>query len=225
MITGKTDEHLKFAINSTKSFLKQTYDNKELIIINDGNYKIKDYIDDDRIKEYILDEKYLLGELRNFSLDKVPSGGLWVQWDDDDWHHEDFIKLLHNHMFSNKLKVCTIKQQIRYSFKINSAWNVWGDDNFGIEGTIMAYKDDEIRYQNLKKGEDSYFLLDYQEKYKNSFGVFDNPPYLYLRFIHDNNTWDDDNHFNLPPIKKNSYYITGYYLSYLKDILSKYYSF
>ena len=37
-------------------------------------------------------DKVQLGELRNRGLAAVPPGAVWVQWDDDDWRHEQLLE-------------------------------------------------------------------------------------------------------------------------------------
>lgn len=220
MVTGKDMSHLKLSLNSVKSFLNQTYDNKELVIVNDGDYSIKDHVDDDRINEIKLDNRLSLGQLRNVSIDAVPNDSLWVQWDDDDWHHERFIEDNFNMMKKHNAKMATILSQVRYSFKINNAWVHNGADD-GIEGTIMVYNDKSIRYYNLSKGEDTFFLDDYVKKYGNQFIVIDNPPHQYLRFIHGSNTWEEE-HFDLDSRVNDQWVLPQDSIDYLTSILPNY---
>ena len=42
MVTGKDAKHEHLARQSVKSFIEQTYSNKKLLIINDGEYSLKD---------------------------------------------------------------------------------------------------------------------------------------------------------------------------------------
>jgi glycosyltransferase involved in cell wall biosynthesis len=198
MITGKDKAHLRLALSSVKSFLSQTYQNKELIIINDGYYTVKDHIDDDRIIEYKLpiDPNRTLGELRNISLDKVDTGEYWVQWDDDDWHREDFIEWFMTKMVAEGIDVAAMNSQVRHCFEYNNSYVHWfRNGKTPIAGTLVSKKL-PFQYPTTRKGEDSVFVLEIMAS-KYNFKIVDTSkePELYLRFIHGNNTWNNLSHF------------------------------
>ena len=197
MITGKDPHHLKLALNSVKSYQRQTYKNKELIIINDGNYSILDHVDDDSITEIKLerDPNRTLGQLRNISLDQVEDGEYWVQWDDDDWHREDFIEHFMNKMLVEDLDVVAMNAQVRHCFEYNNSYVHWFRNGTPIAGTLVSKKL-PFRYPSKRKSEDSDFIVEIMNSsYK--FKIIDTSkePDLYLRFIHGNNTWNELSHF------------------------------
>lgn len=191
MITGKDIYHKKLAICSIESFKRQTYNNKHLIIINDGTYSLKDYCESN-IKEIKLKTRRSLGELRNIGLKSVPKDAIWVQWDDDDWHHEKLIEEQCNFMKQHKADGVILKNQVQYSTKKSSAWRTSRSN--GIEGTIMMRRCGNIHYPKKAKGEDTIFIKAIRKKHK--IIVWPNPDYYYLRFIHGHNTWNE-NHFSL----------------------------
>ncbi len=214
MITGKDDFHFNLALCSIESFLQQTYPNKKLIIINDGNYNF-DHIQDERIQEIHLDEKRVLGELRNIGLDAIPENAVWTVWDDDDWHHPKLMEKQYKQLVMKKANVCSLNNQVQYSFLRNNAWVKCGD----IFGNIMCRNKSDIRYPHVKKSEDVYFL----EEYRNKYGgiIWDNPPHYYLRFIHGYNTWEQED-FEIQKKKSNKWKLQTESSDYLARILERY---
>ena len=227
MITGKDEFHLGLAKSSATSFLNQTYPNKHLVIINDGDYNVKEQFNDKQkkiISEIKLpNKKFNLGRLRNISLEFVPDDALFVQWDDDDWHHHQAVQYQYEHLVKTKSDVVCFQQQTRYFFDRNHAH--YFVSKGAIEGTIMARKKDII-YPEMSKGEDSPFYNDYEKRYKVS--VMFNNPILYIRFIHGHNTWERD-HFNIEDDRiytPNDWFFHGdeYSFNYLKEALETHYN-
>lgn len=218
MITGKDDFHKSLAEKSIQSFLQQTYPNKHLIIVNDGNYSLG-HLNKEVITEIKLDKKHVLGELRNIGIKQIPENGMYLQWDDDDWHHPDLMAKQYKYIKTHSADGCILMSQVRYCFKTNAAWTT--SRKSGIEGTIMCRRKEGILYPEDAKGEDSIFLKDYKKKYK--LIKWDNPEFYYLRFVHGHNTWDE-NHFKLEKFKKNEWSISEAAINYLSEIVPLYIS-
>lgn len=219
MITGKDKYHERLAMSSIRSFLKQTYPYKKLIIVNDGTYSFR-HLNDPRIIEIQIKKGKTLGELRNTSLDQVPKEGIWIQWDDDDWHHPNCIEEQYSVLKKKKADAVMLKNQVRYSMQKNSAWKE--TVKCGIAGTIMARKIEGLKYPKKKKGEDSDFGNVYLTKHK--LIVWNNPALYYLRFIHGHNTWGPE-HFILNSKRSNIWDISNQEKTYLKKVLNKQYKY
>jgi len=193
MITGKDIHHAGLAALSIVSFLAQSHPNRRLVIVNDGEYTFEiPGVPDERIEQVNLDDKLRLGALRNLAFEHIPENDLWAQWDDDDWHHPLLMTEQYNSIIENKVEGCFLHNQLRYAFSRNAAW--FAGCREGFAGTIMARNKPEMRYPSLRKGEDSVFVEEFQQKYP--FFIWQNPEYYYLRFIHGHNTWEDE-HFRL----------------------------
>lgn len=217
MITGKDDFHRLLAEKSIASFLQQTYPNKHLIIVNDGSYSFGN-INKELITEIKLDKKYILGELRNIGIRSIPQHGVYLQWDDDDWHHPELMEEQYKYMTSKNVDGCLLKREVTYCFKINAAWI--SAPQIGKIGTIMCRLNGDVFYPaGLAKAEDDIFLINYKKKYK--VAIWDNPGYYYLRFVHGHNTWDDE-HFNISKLKKNVWTISKKDREYLAKIVPLY---
>jgi len=191
-----TANRKKLANRSIKCFLRQSYKNKELIIIDDGRDDYSNLlstipvnrINYVRIKNK---EKLNLGELRNISLD-IAKGDYIAQWDDDDWYHADRLTVQAN-VINKGFEACCLESSLTH---INSPefknLPFIGTLNGGIPGSIMHVNSKSIRYPDAQKGEDTVYLNNWKKKKYTSinkaFG------YLFIRCYHGNNTWDL-NHF------------------------------
>lgn len=216
MITGKDLFHKALAERSIESFLQQTYPNKHLIIVNDGDYSFGN-LNSDIITEIKLDKKYVLGALRNIGFQHIPEDAIYIQWDDDDWHHPELMEKQYKYMTARRADGCILRHEVVYCFKNNIAWI--SAPRAGVMGTIMCKRKSNVFYPELIKSEDNVFLKEYKKKYK--LVVWRNPAYYYLRFVHGHNTWDEQ-HFRLNRFTDNEWRISGADAKYLVKIVPSY---
>jgi len=214
MITGKDPFHHALALCSIRSFLEQTYPDKRLLIVNDGE-QLFEFPEGSPIEEIKVEKGLTLGELRNLALQEIEENEIWVQWDDDDWHHPKAIAGQLRELLSKKADLCCMTSQVRYAFKINAAWVAHGM----IQGTMMCRKKSAIVYPAVEKGEDSSFFHQYQRRYK--MAGWSNPPHYYLRFIHGHNTWGEE-FFGLDERKQDEWKIEEEAKRYLSEVLGYY---
>ena len=81
-----TANRRKFISRSIALFMAQSYKNKELIIIDDGNEPIADLIPERKEIRYVkLDTTKTIGYKRNLACQNS-NGKFIVHWDDDDWY-------------------------------------------------------------------------------------------------------------------------------------------
>ena len=72
-------------------FLKQTYENRELVILDDGEEPIQDLIPrDGRIRYVFESHRRVTGDKRN-RVNELAKGAIICHWDDDDWSAADRI--------------------------------------------------------------------------------------------------------------------------------------
>ena len=73
-------------------FLKQSYSNRELVILDDGEQPIEDLIPkDDRIHYHFENHRRITGDKRN-RVNELAQGEIICHWDDDDWSGENRIE-------------------------------------------------------------------------------------------------------------------------------------
>lgn len=213
MITGLPGRK-PMADIAVENFFEQTYPNKKLIIVNDGDYTFDPHPD---IKEIKTDKK-VLGELRNIGLNAVARNNIIIQWDDDDYKHPELMMRQYNELINSKADMCLLKKQLRYCFELNSGWVL--DSVMGIHGTPMFYKRYNMIYPNKSRGEDTGFI-NRMRIAKQSIHVWDNHPVYYLRFIHGNNTWDN-NHFKLDQRVRDKIELEEKFLKWFFYIVKRY---
>lgn len=218
MVTGKDSFHAGLARNAILSFLAQSYGNRFLIVVNDGAYRFAcPGVPAERVVQVQIGAKRPLGALRNESLDRVPEGAVWVQWDDDDWHHPELIAAQYETLAPGTAEASFLCRQVKYAFSRNAGWA----DAFagGFAGTLMARKRPGLRYPDLPRGEDSAFTV--QLKQSCRFVTWGNPPHYYVRFIHGHNTWPNE-HFGLSRRPADQWIMPAESAAYLRTVLPMY---
>ncbi|WP_448634285.1 glycosyltransferase family 2 protein [Pedobacter panaciterrae] len=103
-----------FIPHAIKYFHRQEYQNKELIIIDDGSDCIRDLVPEvDNIKYIRLDHQISLGAKLNIAC-KHASGSIIVNWDDDDWYANYRIKYQVEELKERNADICGINNLLYY---------------------------------------------------------------------------------------------------------------
>lgn len=187
MITGKTESHRRLAEVAVACFLRQTYADKELVIVNTAATRPWFRERSPLIREIGIHQGgSTLGDLRNRSYDEA-YGDLLIQWDDDDWHHPNRITWqVENHLSG----FCSIlRRQYRLDL-VSGQWGIVNATNWprgGIVGT-MLHEPTNWRYPSIEKAEDTEFMKHYAAQ--GLVNPQNNLPELYVRTYHGANTWD-----------------------------------
>lgn len=210
MITGHSVKRIPMAIQRIHMFLKQTYENCSLLIINDGPLL---NVVHDRVFEIKLPKVHDLGTLRNIALDL--SFDSWVcQWDDDDYYPIDKIERQVEELIESSKEACVYRNQIIYSVPSNCARYYTSHDWYGIEGTIL-HKPTSHRYPIGSKGEDTVFI----EKFVDDLHVINNLPEENIKLYHGSNVWDEFKVMQSLYDKKNFWKINDFHEIVLTEVL------
>lgn len=87
-----TADRRGFIRGAIRCFLEQTYENRELVVVDEGENRIEDLIPDDpRIRYFEIASGMPLGKKRNFCC-RTARGEIICHWDDDDWSAPDRIQ-------------------------------------------------------------------------------------------------------------------------------------
>ena len=185
MLTKNRFKLFKLAVNN---YISQTYDFKELIIINNGNWlyklKVDNYLKNINANiKHIKIKHMTIGEMRNIGIQNS-NGDYIIIFDDDDYHACNRIEYQLDICLRSNVDATLLKNFIaRYK---NEKYLCC--INHGLEGTILFRNpQDSIKYSNMNQGEDTFFkrsLID--NKY--NIIVLDNPHELYEYSFHGNNT-------------------------------------
>ena len=188
-VTRDRINHLSNCINL---FIKQSYQDKELIIVYYNTDKSTekylkaqhDRLVENNIKYYkfIEDDGMYLGAVRNFAISKAQGEYICV-WDDDDFHAPDRLEKQHQFCIDNELIGCTLRCLLIYSHKYRQ-FKLSFERDSGWEGSLLVKKEFMPRYKNLKSGEDTPVIdkLTINPNFKTLFN-----PDLYVYIFHDNN--------------------------------------
>src|SRR5690606_14520842 len=191
MVTGNRSRLARRAI---ECFRSQTYTNRELVIIDDGaeDYEpmLQPYRDACVIHYHRIepDPKRFLGGLRNLSLDAA-NGEVLAQWDDDEWYHPQRLERQVESILAGA-GVCYLKNTLVHVNTPDMVEHAYRTDSRGssIPGTVVHRRSD-VRYANLRRGEDAQYLDDLRARAKRSSPKGPHT-HLFIRCFHGGNTWD-----------------------------------
>ena len=181
-----TKNHPNIVIDAIMDFKKQTWTNKELILVADEKSEYKDflkYLECDNIKLFLAPHKSTIGSLRNISMDKA-QGEYVAIWDDDDGHHQDRLATQYSRIISSGRQACFLKRVLVHDTITNDKgisknWR-------GMEASMLALKSIIPKYDDSKTvAEDTpirKFLMD------NNHAVLIDEPQLYIYRFHSDNT-------------------------------------
>jgi hypothetical protein len=185
MITGKNNDMYrnKLAQKSLENFNEQTYKNKHLIIINEGNQPVLHTIQSNVLEMHI--KNHNLGEMRNLALELVPPNAIWTTWDDDDYRSPNYLEILFHALHkNNQKKYLMYCNRIDYNINTNFAYRVRIPSGTYI---FFCYKDSLIKYDPIPTKEDAIvkkYILAQPETV-----IYENNDYrLYVRLVHQSNT-------------------------------------
>ena len=145
-----TKNHPSIVIDAIMDFKKQTWANKELILVTDEKSEYKDvlkYFECDSIKLFLAPHGSTIGSLRNISMEKA-QGEYVATWDDDDGHHKDRLTIQYEAITSSNKKACFLKRVLVHDTITNDKgisknWR-------GMEASMLALKSIVPRYDDLK---------------------------------------------------------------------------
>lgn len=172
------------ALRAIRSFLDQTYQNRELIIVDESGEDWSTMLPPSPLIRWhhFPSGRGPLGKMRNLSL-ALASGDVVMQWDDDDWSHPDRISKQLNSLNGRSLgflSKLTLFWPARRHIGVTSR-RTW-------ECTFIARRKGlDLTYPEISKAEDSELFSRLIPKCP--FQLLDAPE-LYVRTVHGANTWD-----------------------------------
>ena len=181
---------------AVRCFKNQTYRNKELVIVDDGEQDLDDLLSDlpaDQVNYVKLEKKdeNTLGKLRNRSLEEA-DGDYLVQWDDDDWYHPERIAI-QAQTLSDGYDACCLSGALMHLDEEPYMQHPYvGYLPDGIPGSIMHRSDPGIRYPHTRRAEDTVYLNEWMDR--RYLQLPDKYSHLFIRCYHGENTWEKD-HF------------------------------
>jgi glycosyltransferase involved in cell wall biosynthesis len=160
MPTYNRREFVPFAI---KYFQRQDYDNKELIIVDDGSDAIGDLIPDEPGIRYIrLERKITLGAKLNMACSQA-RGTIMVNWDDDDWYADWRLTYQVSSLQKDGAGVCGINKLFYYDLRNKKAFRYTypPDQRTWLLGSSLCYTKQlwiSNRFAEIDVGMDGLFV-------------------------------------------------------------------
>ncbi len=177
---------------SVRCFLRQTWPNLELVVVDDGREDLTPVLQDvptEKLKYIRLppDEQNVLGALRNRTLDEA-TGDFMAQWDDDDWYHAERIEMQMQPLLSGT-DSCTLSASLMHLNTPQFLHRPYvGSLKGGVPGSIVHRRDDAIRYPALRRAEDTVYLDEWKARATATLPPSD--AHLFIRAFHGSNTWE-----------------------------------
>jgi glycosyltransferase involved in cell wall biosynthesis len=171
-----TADRRPFVGRAIQYFLQQDYEERELIVVDDGADAIRDLIpaDDPRVRYMDIRRsngaRRTIGAKRNFAC-AAAKGQIILHWDDDDWSAPDRITCQVTHLLqggeartirSHPPEVCGLQHIIYYEPTAGSAWRyIYRGRRPWVAGNTLAYRKSlwQARpFDDVNVGEDARFL-------------------------------------------------------------------
>lgn len=154
----------RFVPRAIDYFLRQTYANRELVILDDGSDPVGALVPDDpRIRYERLDgRKRALGLKRNLACEAA-RGDVIVHWDDDDWMAEWRIAYQVQTLLESRADACGLDRLLFLELGGARAWEYTyiGPRRPWLAGGTLCYTRDAWRRQpfpEVSAGEDTRFV-------------------------------------------------------------------
>ncbi len=192
-----TADRIDLCARSVWCYQQQTYPNKELVVLDNGNRSMESLLKDlppreVRYKKIDRTPDLILGDLRNTALDMATGAYIIPQWDDDDWYHPDRIQRQVDVLLQGP-DACALAGTLMHVSKAPYFDKPYiGLLPNGVPPTIMHRRDDAIRYPSLPRTEDTVYVNEWLKK--SYVQLPEEASYLYIRAFHGSNTWEVD-HF------------------------------
>lgn len=219
-------------VRSYQSFLGQTYQNRELVVVNEGSVAYQEWIrntvlDCEKVRLIFLRGSYTLGALRNISIN-LSHGEIFTQWDDDDFCAPNRLAIQSSFLQRSGARLCFLTDQLHFYFSTRQMyWTNWWVNHSGekkiyghIPGTIMAWrKGFGYRYpasgEHARAGEDSVMTHKICNQHPEDVGLLKDHGYMHVYSFHGKNVWDLEHHMNISRVRGMP---RSYILPYRKQI-------
>lgn len=151
-----TKDRHKYIPRALRCFLAQTYENRELLILDDGGEGAEALLpDDERIRYVRCGRPSSLGAKRNLACE-LAGGEYIAHWDDDDWSHPDRLAT----QLEGSPIVAGFSRMLFWDESRAKAQLYCGKADYAL-GTSLLYRKDwwaAHRFKDHNIGEDNAFV-------------------------------------------------------------------
>ncbi len=181
-----------------KSYSAQTWQNKELVVLDNGKAPMDGLLTDIpygevRYQHVENNSETTIGALRNQSLELVRGEVVVPQWDDDDWSSPDRLTRQHAALSSNDADAVTLYATLMHVDNPDYFDHpFYGLLDGGVPPTIMHLRDDDVRFPALRRTSDTTYKNEWRSRKYHIMPMADS--HLHLRYFHGDNLWEQE-HF------------------------------
>ena len=173
-----------FAHRAMHYFLRQTYTQSELIVLDDGANSIEDLCADNSRIKYIKTPEVSIGEKLNIGIEQA-QGEVIQKLDDDDYYHPNFLRTA-----IKRLRDCMDSIVAWDCFLIHIVGEKhlhFSGHGWSAGGTLCFARNlwERIPFRNIPCGEDWWFKKDHGERIARVC-----EPEMYILSRHGKNTWN-----------------------------------
>ena len=153
----------KFIPQAIRYFLRQEYENKELIIIDDGTDAIEDLVPQNpHIIYYRLGTKISLGAKLNMAC-AYAKGEIIANWDDDDWYAERRLSYQVDELIGQEKYICGLNRLLYYDLNQRYAYQYIypANEKVWLLGSSLCYDKRywaKNKYADIDVGMDALFV-------------------------------------------------------------------
>jgi glycosyltransferase involved in cell wall biosynthesis len=158
-----TADRRRFVPLAVEYFLRQDYQHKELVVVDDGEDAVADLMPpDSRVRYFRLEGRRSVGAKRNFACGQA-RGELIAHWDDDDWHAPRRLSYQAGTLAGSGADVCGINTLLFYDPERGQAWkyDYPRGRRFWLGGSSLCYRRafwESNRFADISVGEDARFV-------------------------------------------------------------------
>jgi glycosyltransferase involved in cell wall biosynthesis len=206
-----------FIPHAIRYFLRQDYENKELIILDDGTDNIKDLVPDTpSIRYFHLQSKISLGAKLNLAC-QYARGQILANWDDDDWYAPRRLRYQVDSLQRDRLDVCGINRLFYYDLRSHHAHQYIypsGQRTWLLGSSLCFTRErwEKGHFAEIDVGMDGMFVW---STVNHRIGVLPDPSFS-VHMIHDQ---------NISPKKTDGYWWHSYPVEEIQQIMGPDYAF
>jgi len=176
-------------------FLRQDYAHAELLILDDSDGSIKEWVPEVSNIHYIHHRKRFatIGDKRNYAC-SMATGDIIMHWDDDDWYAPDWITR-QVHALQDDAEICGLRELFFYQPGHKYCWQYayQMDTRAWVAGATLAYRRgvwEQNPFISANVGEDNHLVWFSGAKvqctgYKNGFVSILHADNTSPKYVHD----------------------------------------
>jgi O-antigen biosynthesis protein len=163
-----TRDRPDFALQAVRSFLAQDFENKELVVLEDGTSSLAGRLPDDRRIRHVVTGRAArsIGAMRNEAC-QLARGEIVAHWDDDDWYAPERLTRQVAAIRVGEADITALRNSVVFDLPAWRFWRMRPDLHRrlfvrDVHGGTLVYRrwvwEEKARFPNCSLAEDAIFL-------------------------------------------------------------------